>query len=54
MEYVVIGTKFDASFKFTEEVNPDEYDDDRREAALHARYGDKPVIYPPAPFSIGK
>ncbi|PTS81088.1 hypothetical protein DBR17_10075 [Sphingomonas sp. HMWF008] len=49
IEYEVVGTKFDAVFKFPEEVNSEEYWDERLEVALHARYGDKPVIYPPMP-----
>lgn len=49
IEYEVVGKKFDAVFKFPEEVNSEEYWDERLEVALHARYGDKPVIYPPMP-----
>ncbi|BCA60610.1 hypothetical protein [Sphingomonas sp. HMP6] len=49
IEYAVVGKEFDAVFKFPEELNPDEYEDERRDVALHARYGDKPVIYPPMP-----
>lgn len=47
MEYVVKDGKFHASFKYPEEVDVTEPDTDRRDAALHARFGDKPVIYPP-------
>ena len=49
MEYEVKGTKFDAQFKYPEEVDVESFDDDRREIALKKRYGDKPVIYPPWP-----
>jgi hypothetical protein len=37
--------------KYSEEVDVEVYDDDdlRRRAALYARFGDKPVIYPPLP-----
>jgi hypothetical protein len=50
MEYEVKGTKFDAQFKYPEEVTVESFgDDDRREIALKKRYGDKPVIYPPWP-----
>lgn len=49
MEYEVVGTKFDAQFKYPEEVDVESFDDDRREIALKKRYGDKPVIYPPWP-----
>lgn len=49
IEYQMVGKKFDAVFRFPEELNRDEYEDERREVALRARYGDKPVIYPPIP-----
>lgn len=46
MHYTVDGGKFDASFEFGE-LEDDIHD--RRERILHARYGDKPIIYPPMP-----
>lgn len=49
IEFEVVGKQFDAVLKFPEEVNSEEYWDQRLEVALHARYGDKPVIYPPIP-----
>lgn len=49
MEYEVRGGKFDVRFQYREELDPDDYVADRREAALKKRYGDKPVIYPPIP-----
>ena len=49
MEYEVQGTKFDAKFRFPEEVSVGDFDPDRRDIALKNRYGDKPVIYPPWP-----
>jgi hypothetical protein len=50
IEFEVHGTKFDAQFKYPEELDPNDYSSDRRRAALKKRYGDKPVIYPPPPF----
>ncbi|MDP5277818.1 hypothetical protein Q9Q95_02680 [Sphingomonas sp. DG1-23] len=47
MEYDVKDGKFAVSFKYPEEVDVESMDRDRREDALVARYGDKPVIYPP-------
>lgn len=47
MEYVVKDGKFQASFKYPEEVDVTEPDTDRRDAALQARFGDKSVVYPP-------
>jgi hypothetical protein len=49
MEYETKGTKFDARFKYPEEVDVEDLDEDRREIALKNRYGDKPIIYPPWP-----
>lgn len=54
MEYEVHGTQFDAHFKFPDEVNVEKYHASRRESALHARFGDKPVIYPPLPDKFRK
>lgn len=47
MEYQIRGNKFDASFKFPDEVDVEDVETDRREIALKRRYGDKPIIYPP-------
>jgi hypothetical protein len=49
IEYAVTGTRFDASFKFPDEVDVKWYDIDRREEAVKRHFGDKPVIYPSAP-----
>ena len=50
MQFEITGTKFDAHFKFPDEVPVESFaDDDRREIALKKHYGDKPVIYPPMP-----
>lgn len=49
MEYQVVGTKFDVTVRYKEEIDPDSFVTDRRRAALKARYGDKKIIYPPIP-----
>ncbi|MDI1296964.1 MAG: hypothetical protein PSY12_13960 [bacterium] len=49
MEYVIKDGKFDASYKYPDEVDVETFSMERREAALRARYGNKPVIYPPMP-----
>ena len=52
MEYEINGSRFDFRFKYPDEVHVETFaDDDRREIALKARYGDKPVIYPPPPWA---
>ena len=54
MEYEINGTKFNAEFKFPDEVKVESYDEhDRRDIALKRRFGDKPVIYPPWPQDLG-
>lgn len=47
LHYTVRGAAFEASFEFQDSMDPDEFIQDRRKRALHQRYGDKPVIYPP-------
>lgn len=47
MTFEVTGTEFRAKFKFPDEVDVENLDQDRREAALKLRFGDKPIVYPP-------
>ncbi|MDT8759090.1 hypothetical protein MZO42_10305 [Sphingomonas psychrotolerans] len=47
MEYDIKDGKFAVSFKYPDEVDVESFDEDRREKVLRARYGDKPVVYPP-------
>lgn len=49
MEYEIRGTKFDVQFRFPDEIDPDESEEERRPRALKKRFGNKPVIYPPWP-----
>ncbi|CAM8673187.1 MULTISPECIES: hypothetical protein [Sphingobium] len=49
MEYEIKDGKFDVSFRYSDEVDVAVIDDERRQAALRARFGDKPVIFPPMP-----
>jgi hypothetical protein len=49
MEYAVRDGKFEVSLKYPDEVDVEIVDDERRETALRAHYGDKPVVYPPPP-----
>ena len=51
LEYEVRDRKFHVSLKYPEEVNVEIVDDERRETVLRARFGDKPVVYPPPPKS---
>ncbi|SEI63275.1 hypothetical protein SAMN05518849_101354 [Sphingobium sp. AP50] len=49
MEYEIKQGKVDISFRFPDEVNVETISMDRRQTALRARFGDKPVVYPPMP-----
>lgn len=49
MEYEIRNGKFDTRLTYPGDLKPDDDVDDRREAVLKARYGDKPVVYPPPP-----
>ncbi|HUD90623.1 hypothetical protein [Sphingobium sp.] len=49
MEYEIKDGKFDVSFRYPDEVKVETISMERREAALRARFGEKPVVYPPPP-----
>ena len=49
MEYVVRGGKFEASFTYPEEIDPEEDPFDRRRRIVRSHFGDKPIVYPPMP-----
>jgi hypothetical protein len=49
MMYEIKDGRFDATFRFPEEIDPKFVGIQRREDALRERYGDKPVKYPPIP-----
>jgi hypothetical protein len=46
MEYDVKDRRFAVAFFYPEEVDVEVIDDKRLKAALRARFGDKPVVYP--------
>jgi hypothetical protein len=47
IHYDIKDGQFDAEFLYTDDMELDTFEHDYREDALVARYGDKPVIYPP-------
>lgn len=49
MMYEIKDGRFDATFRYPEELDPEPVGIQRREDALRARYGDKPIRYPPIP-----
>lgn len=49
LEYEIKDGKFEINYRYPDEVDVEVIDDERRQAALRARFGDKPVVYPPMP-----
>lgn len=47
MHYTIEGGKFDAAFEFDNLEGSTESTSERRDRILHARYGNKPIVYPP-------
>ena len=47
LHYDIKDGRFDARFEYPDGWDPEEHTPDRRKRALEARFGDKPVIYPP-------
>ncbi len=46
IQYKIEGGRFDASFTYPEEMNPEESAGDRRRHILQQRYANKQVLYP--------
>lgn len=49
LEYDIKDGKFEINYRYPDEVDVEVIDDERRQTALRARFGDKPVVYPPMP-----
>lgn len=47
IEYIVRNGRFDATFVYPEEIDPEEEPLDRRRRIVVKYFGDKPIIYPP-------
>ena len=47
IEYVIRNGRFDASFTYTEDFDPEEDRGDRRDRVVRKYFGEKPVLYPP-------
>ncbi|RDV06072.1 hypothetical protein DXH95_01090 [Sphingorhabdus pulchriflava] len=47
LEYDVRDGRFNSSYTYADQLDPDEDSDERRDRLVRARFGDKPVIYPP-------
>lgn len=47
MHYEIADGQFSVEFGYEENADPEELSMDRRDRILKARYGDKPIYYPP-------
>ena len=47
MHYEITDGQYAVEFEYPDQIDPDEFLDERAGRALKARYGDKPIYYPP-------
>ena len=47
MRYEIVDGQFTVEFDYPDQFTPEEDENAREERALKARYGDKPIYYPP-------
>lgn len=52
LSYAIAGNAFDANFQYPDDLSEDESPEERRSRILKARYGDKPINYPPPPDDV--
>lgn len=49
MEYVIRDGRFDVTYTYPNEIDPDDDPMERRERVVRRHFGDKPIVYPPWP-----
>jgi hypothetical protein len=49
MEYIVRNGKFEVTYTYPDEIDPEEEPMDRRDRVVRRHFGDKPIVYPPWP-----
>ena len=49
IEYVIREGRFDASFTYPDEIDPEEDEFVRRDRVVARHFGEKPIQYPPPP-----
>lgn len=49
IEYVLRDGRFEVSFNYADEIEPDEDSFRRRDSIVADHFGDKPIVYPPPP-----
>ena len=50
IEYVVRGGKFEVTYTYPDDIDPDEDPLDRRDRVVARHFGAKPIVYPPWPL----
>jgi hypothetical protein len=48
IEYVVRAGRFEATYNYLDEIDPDEEPLDRRRRIVAQHFGNKPIVYPPS------
>ena len=49
IEYLVQDDKFEVTYTYADEIDPDEDTFERRDRVVKRHFGDKPIVYPPLP-----
>lgn len=47
IEYVIRGDKFEVTYTYADEIDPEEDPLDRRDRIVWRHFGKKPIVYPP-------
>lgn len=50
IEYVIRDGRFDVTYTYPDEIDPEEDSNERRERVVRRHFGDKPIVYPPPPL----
>lgn len=53
IEYLVRDGKFDVTYTYPDEIDPDEDSTERRDRVVRRHFGNKPIVYPPWPPEDG-
>ncbi len=49
IEYLIRDGKFEVTYTYPDEIDPEESWEDRRDRVVKRHFGDKPIVYPPWP-----
>lgn len=49
IEYLVQDDKFEVTYTYADEIDPEEDTFERRDRVVKRHFGDKPIVYPPLP-----